>query len=151
MNRMQSVVRRYSLLENLKFWRFFDSRRKPFVGKVGTDSFIIYRDIWYQNSFLPRIRGRVEATLSGSKVSIKMSLHPFVTVVLCCIVTMAVYSVISAYPIIRSVPPFDYIFLAFLVAIVPIGFIPEAIKAKRLLIAAIQTPDDQSVDTQKSV
>jgi hypothetical protein len=130
----------------LRFWRFFDSERKPFVGEVGTDSFSIYRDIWYQNSFLPRIRGRVEATLSGSKVSIKMSLHPLVTAMLGCFVIMAAYSIINSYSIVRSVRPFDYIFIAFLAAIVPIGFIPEAIKAKRLLTEAIQTPEDQSIE-----
>jgi hypothetical protein len=80
-----------------------------------------------------------------------MSLHPLVMAILGCIVTMAVYSIISTYSIVRSVPSFDFIFIAFLTAIVPLGFIPEAMKAKRLLIKAIQTPNDQSLDSQESV
>lgn len=53
---------------------------KPFEGVVSGDSFAIRRVIGYRNSFLPEIRGRIEATASGSRVRGTMRLHPLVLV-----------------------------------------------------------------------
>ena len=139
-DRVQSAVRADSFLESLKFWRFFDSQRKPFVGKVGADSFIIRRDIWYRNSFLPRIRGRVEASLGGSEVSVTMSLHPVVTVVFCLTVALSLLSMARTYSLTRTVPFSGFAFVGFLAALAPIAFIPEAKKAKKLLTAAAANP-----------
>ncbi|MBA2684248.1 MAG: hypothetical protein H0U66_07150 [Gemmatimonadaceae bacterium] len=50
----------------------------PFEGELGIDSFTLTRIINYRNSFIPRIRGRIITTSSGSTVEGTMSLHPAV-------------------------------------------------------------------------
>src|ERR1700719_1571987 len=52
----------------------------PFLGQVMGDSFRIRRGIRCRNSFLPGIRGHIEATPTGSIVRVSMSLDPAVAV-----------------------------------------------------------------------
>src|SRR5215210_8756525 len=49
-------------------WLRFGRGVKPFEGEVAADSFAIRRVIHYRNSFLPELRGRIEAVPSGSRV-----------------------------------------------------------------------------------
>lgn len=53
---------------------------KPYEGEVGDHSFEINRIINYRNSFLPIIKGRIYPEGMGSKIDIKMAMHPFVIV-----------------------------------------------------------------------
>lgn len=52
----------------------------PFQGEVDGTEVRIHRSIIYQNSFLPRIRARLEPHGQGSRLAGTMSLHPFVLV-----------------------------------------------------------------------
>jgi len=77
--RLQSVVspKRW-------FWSSYlmpllrDPSDRPFLGTVRRDSFKIYRNIWYRNSFLPIIRGRILGEPSGTRVYVTMVVSPWV-------------------------------------------------------------------------
>lgn len=53
---------------------------KPYEGRLVGNTFKVTRLIRYQNSFLPKIKGEIEKGYRGTKVNIKMRLHPFVLV-----------------------------------------------------------------------
>jgi hypothetical protein len=55
---------------------------KKFEGKVLENSFNIQRIIYYRNSFLPVISGKVEEEPSGSIIRLEMQLNTFVKVFL---------------------------------------------------------------------
>lgn len=59
---------------------FGSSDHKLYEGSVNGNSFKMTRIIGYRNSFLPRIIGIIEKDFNGTKVNVKMRLHPFVTV-----------------------------------------------------------------------
>src|SRR5215469_5375353 len=59
-------------------WR--EGGSPPFIGGVEGNSFKLYRDIRYRNSFLPRIRGHVRAYRDGTNIDVTMHLHPVVLV-----------------------------------------------------------------------
>ncbi|EDX71324.1 hypothetical protein MC7420_3439 [Coleofasciculus chthonoplastes PCC 7420] len=50
----------------------------PYAGTISSDGFEVRRIIHYQNSFLPRIRGRFESGSQGTVIRITMRLHPLV-------------------------------------------------------------------------
>ena len=58
----------------------FGAGTRPFEGEVEQRTFDLKRTIGYQNAFLPRIQGTVDATPGGSRISVTMSLHPVVLV-----------------------------------------------------------------------
>ena len=112
----------------------------PFIGKVEGRSFRLRRDIRYKNSFLPTIRGEISPGPGGSRVSITMRIHPLVAVF------MAVFLSGAGYPLWHSfsspVPPgavrTSMIFLFIAVAITAGGFVPEALKAKKMLEESLE-------------
>jgi hypothetical protein len=57
-----------------------EANPKSFEGVVLQDSFKIYRLIYYRNSFLPIIIGKLEPVPGGTRITITMRLHPFVAV-----------------------------------------------------------------------
>lgn len=56
----------------------FSETGKGLEGRVFKKSFEVHRAIGYRNSFLPIISGRLIPHAGGTKVRIKMTLHPFV-------------------------------------------------------------------------
>jgi len=52
--------------------------RKHFVGNINKESFKIVRNIFYLNSFIPTIKGVVEATNRGANIKIAMTGNPCV-------------------------------------------------------------------------
>lgn len=54
-------------------------RERPFVGEVEDKSFKIRRKIDYRNSFLPILHGKFEDHSSYTHITVRMSMHPFVT------------------------------------------------------------------------
>jgi len=74
---VQAALR--GLVEPRRFLRLGAGTR-PFEGEVEDRTFDLQRIIGYRNSFLPRIRGTIDATSEGSRISITMRLHPFVLV-----------------------------------------------------------------------
>jgi hypothetical protein len=62
-------------VEPRNFCNLFGSSGNSFVGKIEGNSFKIFRDISYRNSFLPIMCGTLEPHPSGTKVSVTMRLH----------------------------------------------------------------------------
>jgi len=108
----------------------------PFIGVVGGTDFHLRRDIRYRNSFLPQVRGHVEATAAGTRIFVKMHLHPIVGVFMLfwlgAVGVAAVGVLTSAHgeaaPTLMPLGMF-----VFGVALTAGGFYPEAFKARRLL------------------
>jgi hypothetical protein len=117
----------------------FAKRREssvPFIGGVEESDFRLHRDIRYRNSFLPRIRGHVEAIAGGTRIFVTMYLHPLVGVFMLIwlggvgLGALAVSTAGQAGTVPTLVP---FFMLVFGVALTLGGFYPEAIKARRLL------------------
>jgi len=117
------------------------SRRElsmPFVGYVKEDSFTLRRNIRYQNSFLPLIRGRILPTETGTQVKVTMFMHPLVAIFMVFWLWLTgpyapadqSTSTHSAWPL-----------FAFGLLVALGGFFLEAIKAKRLLVEAVLGPE----------
>ncbi len=63
------------------FWpNPFASDRKRFIGSMSDGSFRVTRNIYYLNSFLPSIKGRITESKTGSIVHITMIGNPAVIV-----------------------------------------------------------------------
>jgi hypothetical protein len=117
---------------------------KPFVGRIEGSSFRILRRIYHRNSYRPQIRGSVTDVPGGSLVDLTMSLSPVVVVFLLIWFAMAGgFASIALRQIIPSAGAWHVlVILAAGIAILAIGFALfffEALKARRLLQAAIQT------------
>lgn len=54
----------------------------PYAGKLSESGFEIRRVVGYRNSFLPKIIGRFEPQPDGTRIHLKMHLHPLVSVFL---------------------------------------------------------------------
>lgn len=61
-------------------WLRFGPAAYPFEGEVTDDEVRIRRAIGYQNSFLPRIQGRLEPAARGSRLAATMEMHPLVMI-----------------------------------------------------------------------
>jgi hypothetical protein len=114
---------------------------KPFIGTVDKSQFQLRRDIRYKNSFLPQIRGSITSALPGSKVIVRMRIHPFVAVFMCIWLFIAASSFVAGF----SSKHIEIILIpacmcVFGIGLVCGGFYPEAIKARRLLEQAINVP-----------
>ena len=101
----------------------------PFIGSVDAYSFRIRRDIRYRNSFLPLIWGRIVSTPQGARVNITMFLHPFVSIFMLFVLWDLSYKAFTVASGSFSFFLGIIIFVVFCLA----GFIPEAVKARRLL------------------
>lgn len=117
---------------------------KPFVGRVESSTFKILRRIYHRNSYRPQIRGSVIDVPGGSQVDLTMSISPAVAVFLVIwFAMMGGFASIALGEIIPSAGAWNVlIILAAGIAILAIGFtlfFCEALKARRLLQAAIQT------------
>ena len=66
-------------LKRFKFTTFFENKIKPYEGTVNGNTFFIKRLIAYQNSFLPRVKGKLIDDENGIKVKVKMRLNPFIS------------------------------------------------------------------------
>lgn len=65
------------------FSLFSSSQNTYFEGYAANGTFEIKRAINYRNSFLPQIKGTIEAWPGGSRVHIKMSMMILVTIFMC--------------------------------------------------------------------
>jgi hypothetical protein len=64
----------------MRFGLLSRGHHKPYQGEISGDQFKISRIIYYRNSFLHVISGKLEPDLKGTRLDIKMGLHPFVVV-----------------------------------------------------------------------
>lgn len=75
----EAVERIAPLVEPKRFFRNpFSRRHKEFEGAITAQDFKISRIIHYNNSFRPVIDGQFVRTPSGTRLTVKMTLHPFV-------------------------------------------------------------------------
>lgn len=115
--------------------------RTPFLGEINGPSFSLRRNIRYRNSFLPEIRGNVQPGPSGSSIRITMFMNPFTAVFM--LVWLWIVGSIAWPGSLRAESSPTALHFApvgmfvFGIALVVGGFFPEAIKAKRLLAAAL--------------
>jgi hypothetical protein len=120
-------------------WCSRDPAGPPFIGIVGDDSFRVTRQIRYRNSFLPLVWGRFISTPTGTRVNVIMFIHPLV----------ALFMVFSlgtvGHGALRGDSPIAWGMFVFGVALTVGGFVPEAIKARRLLSETIHDATINSV------
>jgi len=107
--------------------------RSPFTGIVDDDSFRVRRDIRYRNSFLPLVWGRFISTPTGTRVNVIMFIHPLVALF------MVFWLGIVGHGAFRgaSNSPIVWGMFVFGIALTVGGFVPEAIKAKRIISQAL--------------
>lgn len=136
--RLRAIVR-----GKLSFWEsvrqsfpFNQADGAPFIGSVQEDSFKLRRNIRYRNSFLPMIRGTIASYGVGTRISVTMFLHPVVAIFMIFWLGMVTWVAVSR----PTASPIPWGMLAFGIALTVGGFIPEAIKAKRLISEAVSDP-----------
>ena len=128
------------------FWRGAKSfglgdAAPPFVGKVEGDSFRVRRDIRYRNSFVPLVWGHITSVPMGSRVRVTMFIHPFIAAFMSVwfygvgFGAVAFFKEPDAVHRWAALLPLGLLFFG--VALVCMGFFPEAIKARRLLEYAL--------------
>jgi hypothetical protein len=117
---------------------------KPFVGRVEGSTFKVLRRIYHRNSYRPQIWGSVIDVPGGSEVDLTMAISPVVVVFL--VIWFAMMGGFASTALRQIIPSAGaghvLIILAAGMAILAIGcalFFFEALKARRLLQAAIQT------------
>lgn len=109
------------------FGRDADPERRPFEGKLSDTSFRIQRDIGYRNSFLPIIRGRIDKGDAGTRIPLRMTVHPLVG-------AFGVVWVLGVGAfVIATGSPLAVAMLAFGVLIGAVPFYAEALAASRAL------------------
>lgn len=59
---------------------FSTGKNRDFIGEIQDLEFRITPNLWYRNSFVPVIKGRIEPDGKKWKVYIMMRMHPFVSV-----------------------------------------------------------------------
>jgi hypothetical protein len=136
--RLRAIVRgKLSFGESFRqSFSFNRTYSAPFIGSVQDDSFKLRRNIRYRNSFLPMIRGTITSYGVGTRVSVTMFLQPVVAIFMIFWLGMVASAAVS-HP---NASPIPWGMLAFGIALSIGGFIPEAIKAKRLILEAISDP-----------
>lgn len=128
------------------FERSFGMDRKeypPFIGSINDGSFRVRRDIRYRNSFLPRIAGKIIPLATGSSTRVTLYMHPFT------IVFMAIWFFMVAVAALDGPRPFasqegrliPIGMFVFGLVLCLVGFVPEAIKARRLLRSGVAKSD----------
>ena len=114
----------------------------PFLGKVGRSTFRLRRDIRYMNSFLPLVWGRIVPSGVGSRINVTMFLHPFVVLFMIFWFSGLGFGVAQLWVHRKEAVPLAFLvpaaMILFGLALVLVCFIPEAIKAKRMLESALE-------------
>jgi hypothetical protein len=134
--RLRSIVRdKLTIRESFRrMWPFGNPIGAPFIGSVQDESFKIRRDIRYRNSFLPMIRGRVTPNGVGARVYVTMFIHPLVALFMIFWFGVVGYGAVSVPSTSSMIPGGMFIFG---IALTLGAFIPEAIKARRLISDAV--------------
>ena len=118
------------------FWRRPDPSDRPFEGKAdGEGRFRFYRRIYHRNSFLPRIRARIEPDPRGTVVRLVMYVHPAVVAFMLFWIGAVLMGFFTIERSDRLIPGG---MLLFAVALTLGAFYPEAFKAERMLRAELQ-------------
>ena len=113
------------LVDNVSDRKLFSSmfaEPKAFKGNVEETSFIIYRNIWYRNSGLPVLHGKLETLGDVTRVDVTMKLHGLVQLLLLFFCMMELKSLFDK----SHFDSFDFIFILTIAAIIIGGFWFEA-------------------------
>ena len=121
-------------------------QKKLFIGHIEKNNFDINRIINYRNSFLPFIRGKIISTAQGSEVSIQMSMHLLIVILISFWIIGSVCSALAYYySNLDFKMSMEVIFPALFpllgLLLVLLGFVPEVIIAKRLLSKAMMVDE----------
>lgn len=123
---------------------------KLYRGQIGEHSFKIAKIIYYRNSFLPQIEGRIKAHGRGSQIDIEMKLHIAVIIFMCVwLSTIGQVAFLSLFALFQD--DFEPAFLIplgmviFGIAFPWIGFLPQAKGDKKLLIELFQGTEEHSL------
>jgi len=122
-------------------WFRFPPRQKQFVGPITAERFLLARAIRGLNSYLPRVAGSIAPSLSGSRVSLTMTLHPVIiglvlgTTMWVCYIAVAVPGNLTGKVVLVTV------FGAFHVLMWLVGFEPEANWAEERIRAILEVGD----------
>jgi hypothetical protein len=111
----------------------FNTSDKPFRGEVFENTFKIFRNIRYKNSFLPIIKGKVSDNYPGTVIEINMRMVIFVYIFMAVWITgvsaALIFTLREAF--VASIIPLAMLVFAYLVMIVAYRY--EAGKAKKFL------------------
>jgi len=66
--------------EPKRLFRWFEVNHKPYQGKIEGSHFEVSRIIHYRNSFLPKIKGEIQADVRGCSIDLRMYPHELVMV-----------------------------------------------------------------------
>jgi hypothetical protein len=143
--RLKTIVRdKTGLWESFRVaWKARDRAGPAFIGTVQEGSFKLQRDIRYRNSFLPMIWGSIVPAPTGARINVTMCIHPIVALFMVFILGTVVHGGV----IHRFASPVSWGELSMVVILIVGGFVPEAVKAKRLISEAVLGSD--SNDTEK--
>jgi hypothetical protein len=112
-------------------WRGTGPNTDMFCGSVQDNVFKLRRNIYYRNDFLPAIKGRVLLLPNGSRVVVTMHM-PFVTIVF----LIGILVLMTKDALTRASAGYLSA-LVFFVTLALLGFIPEAVIAKRLITETV--------------
>jgi hypothetical protein len=112
-------------------WRGTGPNTDMFCGSVQDNVFKLRRNIYYRNDFLPAIKGRVRLLPNGSRVVVTMHM-PFVTIVF----LVGILVLMTKGALTRASAGYLSA-LVFFVTLALLGFIPEAVIAKRLITETV--------------
>ncbi|WP_290698807.1 hypothetical protein [Lacinutrix sp.] len=116
---------------------FGGNNNKPYEGSIGLNSFKINKIIGHQNSFLPRIKGKIVKDFNGTQVNVKMKLSIFVIAFMCvwfggvivgCFVGLSSFLDSTSFEPMALIP---FGMLIFGYALVTVGFKYESVKSKK--------------------
>ena len=121
-------------------WFRLETNHKLFQGDIQHETFKIVRIIHYRNSFMPVIHGSFLPQINGSRINIKMKMHPLIFGFLCVwFGGVGIGCIVSAYIILQdltriSLPLFiPWIMLLFGIALINGCFWFEVNKTAPLL------------------
>ena len=118
---------------------FANNNYESYEGNIYGKEFIIYRRIRYRNSFLPRIKGVIEKDLDGTKIKVKMKLHPLMLTFICFflvvigVICISVLTSITGKEYYESINLIHFAMLIFAYGLTMGGFKYESIKSKKYL------------------
>ena len=115
------------------------SKKYPYEGGIKGNTFNINRIIGYRNSFLPMIAGNITQEGEGSKIEVKLKMHPFVQIfmIVWFIPVIFICLAVIASPFFSS--EFEptslliFLFPIFGIALLYFGFTPEKKKVGTFL------------------
>lgn len=151
LSRLNDILEPKRDYSNLRAF-YGSGNHKPYEGNIKDHTFYMSRTIAYRNSFLPQIRGVVEADLNGSKVNVKMDLHSMIgifmliwasAVGLACLAVLITLGMGGDFDLFMLIP---FGMLVFGYGLVTIGFKLESARSKKDLATLFEAKTNPESD-----